>query len=78
MAKLAEHVKLEIAELRRLKTDEVNCPICMASLYEGVDFNDANSVAVAIALQDGGSPAIDHVIKMVHCKSHFYHLTCLS
>ena len=52
VAKLAEHVKLEIAELRRLKTDEVNCPICMASLYEVVDFNDANSVAAAIALQE--------------------------
>ena len=49
VAKLAEHIKLEIAELRRLKTDEVNCPICMVPLYEGVDFNDANSVAAAIS-----------------------------
>ena len=48
---VAQQVRREIEELKtRLPSDDVGCPLC-TSLYEGVDFNDQQSVNAAFQRQ---------------------------
>ena len=48
---VAQQVRREIEELKtRMPSDDVGCPLC-TSLYEGVDFNDQQSVNAAFQRQ---------------------------
>ena len=45
---MAAHVKDEISKRSRQPTDDVNCPLCMSPLYDGVDFNSDESISAAV------------------------------
>ena len=45
---MSKHVKDEIVRRARQPTDDVNCPLCQSSLFDGVDFNSDESVGTAV------------------------------